>query len=337
MKNNSRKNGIFIMVVACVFIVACAGCGGGKVKSGAGGAASGAAMINGTVDLYGGYGAEIDGAGRAAALRDAAVRLYRVKPDGSGLEPLADSATATVKNGAFSLSGVPTGERNLIVRIESKDAKTFLSAIVAPTSPGENRVVVTPETDVETRVLMSMVKTGVRAAKDVKPADIDASFIKAIVGPELFFRSGAVADDAVVAEAVAPFARAAYAKFSNMLNRGDKAVNDAALKTVLSGSAGALMKMEIALDMGKPIDGPESDELSDTVARAAKSAGLGMGTMSPSEAWFAARSAALLWAAACMSGTNGAKGCPETKGDFNVRDYGVSLSETLKSRFAAGD
>ncbi|HPI75302.1 MAG TPA: hypothetical protein PLK80_01100 [bacterium] len=316
------------MLAASVGMAGCGGAGGKKGESDK--AATGDAVVAGRVDLYSGYGVAADGAGRAEALRaGATARLYRIPPDGTALLPLPGSAATTVNNGVFRITGAPAGESALVVRVETGDGKPTLSAILPPLSAGTNSVAVNPETDIEARLLRKMTESGIAKKRDAKPWEIDASFVKQLVDEALFFENGGPGDPEKTADKLLPVARAAHAKYTEMLFGAGTAADDARMAALVRGIAGPLTRLEAAREAGAATDAlREAAEVA--VAKESKEAKLARGTLTDVAAWRTARDMSLDWAARCMrQGVRGA-GCPAVAdGTFDMPAYGAALGRAL--------
>jgi len=313
--------------------VGMAGCGGAGGKKGEGDkAGAGDAVVAGKVDLYSGYGVAADGAGRAEALRaGATARLYRIPPDGSALLPLPGSPAATVNNGVFRITGAPAGESALVARIETGDGQPELSAILPPLSAGTNSVAVNPETDIEARLLRKMTESGIVKKRDAKPWEIDASFVKKLVDEALFFENGGPGDPEKTADKLLPVARAAHARYTEMLFGEGTAPDDKRMAALVRGIAGPLTRLEAAREAGAVTDALR-EEAAAAVAREAKEAKLARGTMTDEAAWRTARDMALDWAARCMRQGGRGKGCPAVaEGVFDMPAYGAALGRSLSA------
>jgi hypothetical protein len=320
------------MAVAMLAVtIVVAGCGGAGGKKGEGEkAGAGDAAVAGRVDLYSGYGVAADGAGRAETLRaGATARLYRIPPDGAALLPLPGSAAASVNNGVFRITGAPADESALVVRIETGDGQPILSAILPPLSAGTNSVAVNPETDIEARLLRKMTESGIAKKRDVKPWEIDASFVKKMVDAALFFENGGPGDPEKTADKLLPVARAAHARYTEILFGEGTPPDDARMAALVRGLAGPLTRLESAREAGAVTEALR-EAAAAAVGREAKEAKLARGTMTDAAAWRTARDMSLEWAARCMRQGGRGKGCPAiSDGAFDMPAYGAALARSL--------
>jgi hypothetical protein len=332
-----RKISTRKMLVCSILVLAlAAGCGGGKKKAEKAGSPVG--IVSGKVDLFSGFGVQIDAAGRADMIAGGAdVKAYRIKPDGDGLVEIEDSAAKPLQGDAFRLDSVPIDERNLILRIETKDGQSVLSAILPPLASGDNPVAVNPETDLEARLLIQMAKSGVADQKDLKPWEIEASFVKQFVTDGLFFDMPGPENPDMAVEALLPVARAAYARFIKTLFGKDIKPSETAALKLMKDVAGPLMRLETAYDTGAPV-GPAAAEADASLAGAVRGAGITVDSMPEPAIWQNARRGALLWAAGCLAAKKGAEGCPlPSASAAGIGGYGPILEDALRSRWDTED
>jgi len=325
-----------ICLLLAAALAAGAGCGGDKKKNGAQGSPDG--VVAGRVDLFSGFGAELDGAGRASLIgASATVKLYRLQPDGAALAPLPDVQPAQLIDGSFRFDKVPLGERNLIVRVETGEAKPLLAALLPKIAAGMNSVVVSPETDVETALFQKIIRSGVRGAKDVKPWELDASFVKQLVTDSLFFDLPAPQDSEAAAETILPVARAAYGRFIDTLaGKPNTKPNDKKAQKAIDAAAGSLMSLEVAYDAGENV-AAQAATLDSSIERAMRDAEITLDRMSGAAVWTTARRQSLLWAAKCLSGP-GVDGCPKPGKDApDAAEYGKLLAASLRERWESED
>ncbi|MFA6448382.1 MAG: hypothetical protein WCX65_02850 [bacterium] len=336
--NKLRFDKYILCLLALAAFLASAGCGGGDKNKTESKTETGN-TVTGKVDLFSGYGVELDSVGRAKLLADAvSVRVYRLQPDGSNFVPLPNVPASQLEGDTFRLERVPNGERNLIVRLETADSKPILAAILPPVKAGENTVVVSPETDLETALFQRIAQSGVRAPKDIKPWEFDASFVKDIITDSLFYDMQGPKDSALAADALLPVARAAYARFlDTLLGKIGVAANDKEALKLLDPLAPGLMSMALDYESG----GASAERLEDfsaTLKRVTREAGLKSAQMSGEAIWTAARRQSLLWAARCIAGAPGADGCPTSPyAESSIQPYGALLEKALAGRWAAED
>lgn len=333
------KKLLFVKLLSCSILIlalAAAGCGGGKKKSQAEGSPNGA--VSGKVDLFGGFGAALDAAGRADMLAGGAtVKLYRMQPDGGGLVPIDGSKEKPLQNGSFRIDGAPIEERNLILRVEAAGSQPILAAILPPLLSGDNTVAVTPETDLEVLVLTKLAQTGISGDKDVKAWEIDASFVKQLVGDGLFFDMPGPENPAATADSLLPVARASYNKLLKSLFGNDAKATDPPALKLFKDIAGPLARVETAYDTGTGVAAARA-AADPAVAAAVRDAGPAVETLNETAVWQTARRGALLWAAGCFSEKKEYEECPlPAKDAVDLAAYGPSLEYALESRWAAED
>lgn len=329
---------LFILAALLVVLQTAAGCGGaGSDKKTTPAAAEAQATLTGKIDLFSGYGVELDSAGRAALLRKGAVaHIYRIKPDGSSLVPFPDVPTAKIDGDSFRIEKAPMKERNLIVRVETSDSKPILAAILPTLSSGDNKIMVTPETDLEAALLQKLVSVGIRKARDAKPWELDASFIKEFVDDTLFFDMTTLIDSAVAADKLLPFVSAAYGRFiDTLLGRAGVEPSDKAILKLLDSIAAPEIKLSIAGESGGA-DKSDVSAFEVTLAAAMKTADIKSAELAHVALWTAARRSALVWAARCIAGDATAKSCPEAVPE-SISPYGALLEQSLESKWSAAD
>lgn len=342
MMNRHRIHFIYLAVIAIVALAA--GCGGGKKKQGRAGEPEG--VLAGAVDTFTGFGVELRQAGDAARLdEDSVVRLYRVQPDGSGLAPLSQVQAALLKNGVFKLEGIPLGERNLIVRIETDGGEPLLSAIAPPIGPLENHVIVSPETHLEARVFADTIASGIFETRDVTPDALDASIIKMLVRPELFYDYGCCDPGngegaGGTTSLLAGLARYAYAGFTRRAFGGEAEAGSPEGAELNAALAGPLMEMEIKYDTGKQPGAEAIAALDEALDEAASGAGLEHEMMSAAAVWTVARRNALRAAAFCIADRPNPENadCPHFDDPPAwLNEYARTLDDSFTSRWHCAD
>jgi hypothetical protein len=339
---------IFVLLLA-------AGCGGRNKKNsdttqpGQQGAAGGAS-VSGRVDLFSGFGMDLDRSGLADKLnKGTLVKLYRFSGQGAELIPV-DGITPRPINadGSFSLDNTPSGQINLVLAVESPAGEPLLSALIPflPSS-GIRDFVVSPETNLEVdvfkQILLNKGKGGAALAA-LTHQNLDAALVKRIVTPDAVFDPAVQQNPGLAAQALGAAAAGALTTYMETLAGPGRPASDPSVDNVTS----ALREPEtqIQLEQEQQFINPDApaastrdatDRLLSAVSNAAKQADVRTDGLSETATIIMARDRVVLQTARCLAG-NGGSGCasPAT-GTASLDNYGRLLELQANQDAAARD
>ncbi len=314
---------VIILLISAVFIT---GCGGDRQSK-----SYQATSISGEIDCFSGFDtckqAESDSGGDDKELF---VKVYRIQPRSGELIVFPGIDISLIDDNKFVVDNIPVSEKNFVLRIEDNESRPVLEYFFGRINVNENRIVITPETDIESKLIRLMFRLLKGTENELNPWELEPSILRDFVTEDLFFSIGQNINDEDLLESIAPFMKESYMSWFDKLEEISSEEENMNFEEIFDS-------LESSKRVANKVDG-NTEYLFDTeINKEIEKKGILGESLSGQSVLLVAERLALLSGTSCMAGLTPANQCPTIEDSQMIKNTGSILIRNMKKKWSDED